>query len=65
MGIIKHSNSPWASRIVLVPKADGSVRLCTDYRKVNKLTRPDPFPLPRVEDLGLGGTGQVPHKRLI
>jgi len=51
LGIIKHSDSPWASPIVMVPKADGSLRLCTDYRKVNKLTLPDPFPLPRVEDL--------------
>jgi len=51
LGIIKRSDSPWASPIVLVPKADGSLRLCTDYCKVNKLTMPDPFPLPCVEDL--------------
>jgi len=51
MGNIKQSDSPWASPIVLVPTPDGSVRLSTDYRKVSKLTLPDPFPLHRVEDL--------------
>jgi len=49
--IIEESTSPWASPIVMVPKADGTLRLCTDFRKVNAVTVPDPFPLPRVEDL--------------
>ena len=35
----------------MVPKSDGTLRLCTDFRKVNDVTVPDPFPLPRVEDL--------------
>ena len=47
-GIIEESTSPRASPIVMIPKADGSLRLCTDFRKVNN---PDPFPLPRIEDL--------------
>ena len=51
MGIITRSDSPWASPIVVVPKTDGSIRLCVDYRKVNSVSVPDPFPLPRVEDL--------------
>jgi len=50
-GIIEESTSPWASPIVMVPKADGTLRLCTDFRKVNNCTVPDPFPLPRIEDL--------------
>jgi len=51
MGIITPSDSPWASPIVIVPKPDGSIRLCVDYRRVNSLTVPDTFPLPRVEVL--------------
>ena len=51
LGIIEESNSPWASPIVMVPKSDGTLRLYTDFRKVNAVTVPDPFPLPRVEDL--------------
>jgi len=35
----------------MVPKADVTLRLCTDFRKVNNCTVPDPFPLPRIEDL--------------
>jgi len=37
--------------LVLVPKSDATLRLCTDFHKVNAVTVPDPFPLPRVEDL--------------
>jgi len=50
-GIIEESTSPWASPIVMFPKADGTLRLCTDFQKVNNCTVPDPFPLPRIEDL--------------
>ena len=37
--------------MVLVPKAGGSYRLCVDYRKVNAVTLPDSFPLPRMDDI--------------
>ena len=40
-GVIRNSTSPWASPIVLVHKKDGGVRPCVDYRKVNKLVKPD------------------------
>ncbi len=44
------SASPWCSPCLLVPKPDGTSRFCTDYRKVNALTKADSFPLPRMGD---------------
>ena len=48
--VIKPSQSSWASPCVLVPKPDGSIRYCTDYRKVNVLSKTASFPIPRMED---------------
>lgn len=53
-GIIEEAPSngnTWASPVLLVPKTDGSWRLCTDMRIVNSRTEVDPFPLPRIEEL--------------
>lgn len=49
-GVIRPSNSPWASPLVLVRKKDNSVRLCVDYRQFNKVTKVDAFPIPKVEE---------------
>ena len=45
-GYIVSSSSPWASPMVTVRKADGSARLCVDFRKINSLTRQTPFYMP-------------------
>ena len=42
--------SSWSSPCLLVKKPDGTFRPCTDLRKVNQMTKPDSFPLPRMED---------------
>ena len=51
MGVIKPSCSEWASPIVLVPKKDGTTRLCVDYRKLNQISRFDAYPVPRIDEM--------------
>ncbi|UYV76613.1 hypothetical protein LAZ67_14001466 [Cordylochernes scorpioides] len=50
IGVVHPSKSPWASPIVFIRKRDGSVRFCVDHRGLNKVTKKDVYPLPRVED---------------
>ena len=47
---IEPSQSEWSSPCILVPKSDGTFRMCTDYRKVNSVTKTDTFPIPRIDD---------------
>ena len=47
-GVIVPSKSPFSSPIVMVPKKDGTNRMCIDYRKLNEITVKDAYPLPRI-----------------
>ena len=47
---IEPSQSDWSSPCILVPIPDGTLRMCTDYRKVNSVTKTDSFPVPRMDD---------------
>ena len=48
-GVVQPSTSPWASPVVLIPKEDGSLHFCVDYRLLNSVTHKDVYPLPRVD----------------
>lgn len=56
-GWVRKSVSPYSSPVVCVRKKDSTLRLCVDYREVNRKTIPDRHPLPRIQDLldSLGG----------
>ena len=54
---IRKSTSPYSSSVVCVRKKDGGMRLCVDYRSLNKKTVPDRHPIPRIQETldNLGG----------
>ena len=58
-GFIRTSVSPWGAPVLFVKKKDGTLRMCIDYRQINKVTVKNKYPLPRIEDLfdQLKGTG--------
>lgn len=50
-GWISKSRSPYSSPVVCVRKKDGSLRLCCDYRELNRKSVPDRHPIPRIQDM--------------
>ena len=50
-GFIRLSVSPWGAPVLFVKKKDGTLRLCVDYRQLNKITVKNKYLLPRIDDL--------------
>ena len=51
LGLFEPSHSPWASNITWAPKPNGTLRICVDFKRINKVTIKDKYPLPRMEDI--------------
>jgi hypothetical protein len=50
-GYIKPNKSPYGAPVFFVHKKDGTLRMCVDYRALNKATVKNQYPLPRTDDL--------------
>ena len=50
-GLIQHSNSPFSSPLVVIPKKDGGVRITVNYKKLNKISSLGQLPIPRVDEV--------------
>ncbi|KAJ9535649.1 LOW QUALITY PROTEIN: hypothetical protein OSB04_un001198 [Centaurea solstitialis] len=50
-GFVRPSSSPWGAPVLFVKKKYGSLRMCIDYRELNKRTIKNKYPLPRIDDL--------------
>ena len=49
-GYIRQSKSPYGAPVRFVDKKDGKLRMCVDYRALNKITIKNNYPLPRIDD---------------
>ena len=51
LGLIRPSSSPFVSSVVMVKKKDGTLRMCIDFRAINKKTIKNIYPIPRIDEL--------------
>ena len=50
-GFIRPNTSPWGAPVLFVKRKDGTLRLCIDYRELNKVPVKNKYPLSRIDDL--------------
>jgi hypothetical protein len=58
-GVLRPSASPFAAPLVAVPKKDGRMRICADFRALNSVTIPDRYAMPRIDDIKMHVVGKV------
>lgn len=64
MGICRPSKSSWASPLHVVNKKNGEIRPCGDYRQLNSVTKPDRYPIPRIQDFTYLLSGRTIFSRI-
>ena len=51
LGLIRTSSSLWGFPVVFAPKSDGTLCMCINYQALNKVTKQNSYPLPRIQEL--------------
>lgn len=64
LGICRPSKSPWSSPLHVVPKKNGEIRPCGDYRQLNAVTKPDRYPIPRLHDFTYMLAGKCVYSKI-
>ena len=59
LGIVRRSDSPWASPLHMVPKSDGGWRPCGDFRRLNNAMFNDRYPIPNIQDFTVHLAGSI------
>ena len=61
--VLELSNSPWSTPMAIVKKKDGLIRISSDYRKLNQITKKDVYPLPRCDEIlkAMAGAAIITH----